>query len=53
MESVIYGKPAAEALRDEAERLGAKRVYVIVSRTLNTSGGTKNRGGDVGLVLFQ
>ena len=28
MESVIYGKPAAEALREEAERLGAKRVYL-------------------------
>jgi maleylacetate reductase len=37
MESVIYGKPAAEALREEAERLGAKRVYLIVSRTLNTT----------------
>src|SRR6267154_3602095 len=36
MESVIYGKPAAEALREEAERLGAKRVYLIASRTLNT-----------------
>lgn len=37
MESVIYGKPAAQALREEAERLGAKRVYLIVSRTLNTT----------------
>jgi alcohol dehydrogenase class IV len=37
MESVIYGKPAAEALREEAERLGAKRVYLIASRTLNTT----------------
>jgi maleylacetate reductase len=37
MESVIYGKPAAVALREEAERLGAKRVYLIVSRTLNTT----------------
>jgi maleylacetate reductase len=36
MDSVIYGKPAAEALREEAERLDAKRVYLIVSRTLNT-----------------
>ena len=36
MESVIYGKPAAEALREEAERLHAKRVFLIVSRTLNT-----------------
>ncbi|QIG94372.1 MULTISPECIES: iron-containing alcohol dehydrogenase [unclassified Bradyrhizobium] len=37
MESVIYGRPAAEALREEAERLGAKRVYLIASRTLNTT----------------
>jgi maleylacetate reductase len=37
MESVIYGKPAAEALREEAERLDARRVYLIVSRTLNTT----------------
>jgi len=36
MESVIYGKSAAEALREEAERLNAKRIYLIVSRTLNT-----------------
>jgi maleylacetate reductase len=26
VESVIYGNPAAEALRGAAERLGAKRV---------------------------
>lgn len=37
MDFVIYGKPAAEALRAEAERLSARRVYLIVSRTLNTS----------------
>ncbi len=37
MESVIYGKPAAEALREEAERLDAKRVFLIASRTLNTN----------------
>jgi alcohol dehydrogenase class IV len=37
MESVIYGRPAAEALREEAERLGAKRVYLIASRTLNST----------------
>jgi hypothetical protein len=36
MESVIYGKPATEALREEAKRLDAKRVYLIVSRRLNT-----------------
>ncbi|MCA1457494.1 iron-containing alcohol dehydrogenase [Bradyrhizobium sp. BRP22] len=37
MDFVIYGKPAAEALREEAERLDARRVYLIVSRTLNTT----------------
>ncbi|MCC8972064.1 iron-containing alcohol dehydrogenase [Bradyrhizobium brasilense] len=37
MESVIYGKPAAEALREEVERLDARRVYLIASRTLNTT----------------
>src|SRR5262249_22867215 len=37
MESVTYGKPAAEGLGEEAERLGAGRVYLIVSRTLNTT----------------
>src|SRR5882757_4303802 len=36
MDFVIYGKPAAEALREDAERLGARRVYLIASRTLNT-----------------
>jgi maleylacetate reductase len=36
MDFVIYGKPAAEALREEAERIDARRIYLIVSRTLNT-----------------
>jgi maleylacetate reductase len=36
MELVIYGKPAAEALREEAERIDARRVFLIASRTLNT-----------------
>jgi len=36
MDQVIYGKPAAEALREEAERLDARRVFLIASRTLNT-----------------
>src|ERR1700738_842726 len=35
-DAVIYGKPAAEALREEAERLDARRVFLIASRTLNT-----------------
>jgi maleylacetate reductase len=37
MDSVIYGKTAAEALLEEAERLDARRVFLIASRTLNTS----------------
>jgi len=36
IDRVIYGKPASEALNEEAERLSAKRVFLIVSRTLNT-----------------
>jgi maleylacetate reductase len=33
---VIYGKAASEALNEEAQRFNAKRVFLIVSRTLNT-----------------
>lgn len=36
MDQVIFGKPAGQALREEAERLGVTRVFLIVSRTLNT-----------------
>jgi len=36
IDRVVYGKPAAEALNDEALRLDAKRVFLLVSRTLNT-----------------
>ncbi|UPK29172.1 iron-containing alcohol dehydrogenase [Bradyrhizobium sp. 195] len=39
IDRVVYGKPAAEALNDEAMRLGAKRVFLLVSRTLNTKSG--------------
>ena len=34
-ESVVHGRPAAEAVVDEAERLGAERVFLLVSGTLN------------------
>ena len=34
-ERVVYGKPAAPALAAEATRLGASRVFLIVSRTLD------------------
>lgn len=36
MDRVVFGKSAASALRDEAKRLEAKRVFIIASRTLNT-----------------
>jgi maleylacetate reductase len=35
MERVLSGQPVAEALPAEAERVGARRVFLLVSRTLN------------------
>ncbi len=35
MEDVIFGKPAAEAIVSTADRLGAERVFLMVSGTLN------------------
>ncbi len=35
MDSVIYGKPFADALAGEAQRLGANAVYVLAGRTLS------------------
>ena len=35
IDRVIYGKPAAESLAAEASRLNAKRVFLLVSRTLD------------------
>src|SRR5215472_10929437 len=35
MEAVVFGKPAAETLAEEARRLDAKRVFLMVSGTLN------------------
>src|SRR5882724_6387460 len=35
VDRVVYGKPAAETLVAEAARLGAKRVFLLVSRTLD------------------
>jgi maleylacetate reductase len=35
IDRVIYGKPAAEALVSEVTRLAAKRVLLVVSRTLD------------------
>jgi maleylacetate reductase len=36
IDRVVYGRAAADALKDEAVRLDAKRIFLIVSRTLNT-----------------
>ena len=37
MDRVVFGRPAGATLAAEAERLGSKRVFLIVSRTLNTT----------------
>jgi maleylacetate reductase len=39
IESVVYGTPAAAALVEEAERLKANRVFLMVSRTMNRTTG--------------
>jgi maleylacetate reductase len=35
MDEVVYGKPAAEAVAEQARRLDASRVFLLVSGTLN------------------
>jgi maleylacetate reductase len=35
MDEVVFGQPAAEAVADQARRLQASRVFLLVSRTLN------------------
>src|SRR5947209_3258858 len=37
VERVVYGKPAGPALRAEAERLGARRVFVTTTRSVAQS----------------
>jgi len=39
MNRVIFGKPAAESIVAEADRLQAKRVFILSGRTLNTATG--------------
>jgi maleylacetate reductase len=39
MEQVIFGNPAGQAVAAEADRIGAKRVFLLASRTLNTKTG--------------
>jgi maleylacetate reductase len=35
MDRVVFGRPAADAVVDAADRLGAKRVFILASATLN------------------
>ena len=35
IDRIVYGRPAALALSEEVERLGAQRVFLIVSGTMN------------------
>jgi maleylacetate reductase len=35
MEAVVFGRPAAEVIGEEAKRLAANRVFLMVSGTLN------------------
>jgi maleylacetate reductase len=35
MDEVVFGRPAAEAVADQARRLNASRVFLLVSGTLN------------------
>ncbi|HTV88222.1 MAG TPA: iron-containing alcohol dehydrogenase [Stellaceae bacterium] len=39
MEAVTWGRPAAECISDEARRLGAERVFLMVSGTLHRTTG--------------
>ena len=35
LERVVFGRPAAEAAAEEAARIGARRVFVVASKTLS------------------
>ena len=37
IERVVYGKPAGAALRAEAERLGARRVFITTTKSVAQS----------------
>ena len=37
LQRVHSGRPVADALAEEAETLGARRVFVVASHTLNTT----------------
>ena len=39
MDEVVFGRPAAEAVAEQADRLAARRVFLMVSNTLNRTTG--------------
>ena len=39
VERIVYGRPAAAVLGEEAARIGARRVFLLVSRTLDRETG--------------
>src|SRR6202040_4255790 len=39
MDEVVFGRPAAEAVAEQTRRLGAERVFLMVSGTLNRETG--------------
>jgi maleylacetate reductase len=39
MEAVVFGRPAADAIAEEAQRLAAEQVFLMVSGTLNRTTG--------------
>ncbi len=44
-ERVVHGRPAAEAVRAEIERVGARRVLLLTTRSLENAA---DQGCDVG-----
>ena len=43
IERVVYGKPAGPALLAEAERLGARRVFVTTSKSVASANQNRKR----------
>ena len=37
MDEVVFGRPAAEAVAEQVGRLGATRIFLMVSGTMNRS----------------
>lgn len=49
MDQVVFGKPCAEAMAEETARIGANKVFIVASGTLNrTSDVVKNVVGRLG-----